>query len=40
MKGIKELFDNYGATTKIALCPNKAIGIVVYENEAFALNAF
>lgn len=40
LKGIRELFEHYGAISKFSLCPNKALALVSYHNENFAANAF
>lgn len=37
---VKELFEYYGSVTKFLLCPNNSIGIVEFESNVFAGNAF
>ncbi|KAL4447005.1 hypothetical protein ABPG74_014977 [Tetrahymena malaccensis] len=38
--GLRDLFSRYGHVSKFLLAPNKAIGVVQYEDQSHALNAF
>ncbi|KAL4495586.1 hypothetical protein ABPG72_014055 [Tetrahymena utriculariae] len=38
--GFRDLFSRYGHVSQFLLAPNKAIGIVQYEDQSHALNAF
>lgn len=37
---LHELFEHYGKVRRILVSPNKSIGIVSFDNEQFAQNAF